>query len=263
MGSRIAGSEAFWGRFSRLCTKWLPGLEENPYHLVANPRQPRPAILLGAALFLGAWGILHVPPFNARQLIDTFVYQRYGDNVLAGQVPYRDFSLEYPPGALPAFIIPSLASKAHYRTAFELLMLACGLGTVALVGLSLSRLGATHGRLYVGTALPAIATGLLGSVVLTRFDYWPALLTAAALTGVLARRELLGFAALGVAISAKLYPAVLLPILFIEVWRTQKVRRAVGALAACAAVLVLFFAPFAMLAPHGLGSGLGQQAVHP
>ena len=30
---------------------------------------------------------------------DTAELRRYGDAVLAGQVPYRDFRLEYPPGA--------------------------------------------------------------------------------------------------------------------------------------------------------------------
>jgi hypothetical protein len=263
MRSRIIGSESLYRRSSRLFTKWLPGFDENPDHVLAIPQQSQKAILVGALLFLAVWAILHVPPFNANQILDTPIYQRYGGNVLAGLVPYRDFDLEYPPGALLAFIIPSFAPKAHYRRAFELLMLACGLGTVALVGLSLSRLGATKWRLYVGTALPAIATGLLGSVALTRFDYWPALLTAGAVTGVLARRELLGFAALGVAISAKIYPAVLLPILFIEVWRTQNPHRALGALSVCAAVVALSFVPFAILAPHGLGGTLSQQAGRP
>jgi hypothetical protein len=183
--------------------------------------------------------------------------------VLAGQVPYRDFSLEYPPGALPAFVLPSLGPAADYRAGFEALMLACGAGVVVLVGRTLFRLGASTLRLYLGTALPAVATGLLGSVVLTRFDYWPALLTVAAVAGVVAGRDSLGLAALGAGIATKLYPAVLLPVLLVEVWRRRGRRAALRALAASGLVVGALFVPFALLSPHGFAHSFGEQAGRP
>ena len=92
----------------------------------AGLRQPPPRAALALLLFAGSWALLHVTPLGDHQIIDTPVYQRYGDAVLDGEVPYRDFSLEYPPGALPVFILPSLAPQAHYRSAFETLMVLCG-----------------------------------------------------------------------------------------------------------------------------------------
>ena len=99
----------------------------------AGLRHGAAAAALAVLLFAGSWAVLHVTPLGDRQIIDTPVYQRYGDAVLDGQVPYRDFSLEYPPGALPVFILPSLAPQEHYRSAFETLMVLCGLTMVALV----------------------------------------------------------------------------------------------------------------------------------
>ena len=96
-------------------------------------RRAVPAAAVGALLFLVSWGLLHVGPLARGQIVDTPVYQRYGDAVLAGEVPYRDFSLEYPPGALPVFILPSLAPAEHYRSAFEALMIVCGLGAALRV----------------------------------------------------------------------------------------------------------------------------------
>ena len=42
---------------------------------------------------------------------DTPVYQVYGDRIEDGRVPYRDFTVEYPPLALVPFALPSLLSS--------------------------------------------------------------------------------------------------------------------------------------------------------
>ena len=39
---------------------------------------------------------------------DVVELGRYGHAVIDGQVPYRDFSLEYPPGGLPLFALAAL-----------------------------------------------------------------------------------------------------------------------------------------------------------
>ncbi len=69
-----------------------------------TPDLPRTA--LAVLLFLVAWGVIHVGFYERDQIVDTPVYESYGEAMEAGQVPYRDFAIEYPPGALPVFRRP-------------------------------------------------------------------------------------------------------------------------------------------------------------
>ena len=221
------------------------------------------AALLGCALFLLSWGLLHVPPLSRNQIIDTPTYQRFGDAVVDGQVPYRDFDIEYPPGALPAFILPSLAAEDDYRTVFEVLMLLCGLGAVVLVARTLDAAGADRRRLLAGCALAGLAPLVLGTVILTRFDLWPALLSVGALAALAGGRERLGLGVLGLAVSAKIYPAVLLPIALLYVARRRGGREALVGLGIFAAVLAAVLVPFAVLSWDGLLHAFTEQARRP
>ena len=53
--------------------------------------------------------------WRARPDGDVVEFSRYGHAVLDGQVPYRDFALEYPPGAIAAFTPPAFG---EYVTIF-------------------------------------------------------------------------------------------------------------------------------------------------
>ena len=82
----------------------------------------------GAALFLISFVLVHLGPLARGQISDTWIYQRAGDAIVhRGQVPYRDFPLEYPPGALPTFIVPTLAEPVTYARSFQVEMFVCGL----------------------------------------------------------------------------------------------------------------------------------------
>jgi hypothetical protein len=222
-----------------------------------------PAAIVGCALFLASWGLLHVPPLSRSQIVDTPTYQRFGDAVAGGQVPYRDFDIEYPPGALPVFVIPSLAAADDYRTVFEVLMLLCGLGVVVLVAWTLDAAGASRDRVLAGSALVGLAPLALGTVVLTRFDLWPALLGAGALAALVGERDRLGFALLGLAVSAKIYPGVLLPIAFLYVARWRGGREALIGLGVFAGALAAVLVPFAILSPDGFLHAFTEQARRP
>src|SRR6266545_4363434 len=88
---------------------------------------------LGCALFVVACALPRVGLFRGH--LGTSLFQSYGDRTLAGEVPYRDFSLEYPPGALPAFVVPSLGPAGDYDTWFMAFEALCGCSSAALVGL--------------------------------------------------------------------------------------------------------------------------------
>jgi hypothetical protein len=209
-----------------------------------------------------AWAVLHVAPWTDYQIVDTPVYQRYGEAMTVGQVPYRDFRPEYPPAALPAFLLPALGPSDDYRTLFEILMLACGMGIVALVAATLVRVGVAGRELYAYVALAALAPLALGSVVLTRFDLWPALLTVAALAALVSGRDRLGLGVLGLATAAKLYPAVLLPVALVYAARRGR-QNVLAALVSFVGALLLCFLPFLLLAPEGVWASIERQTGRP
>lgn len=194
--------------------------------------------------------------FRAARFRDVHLYQGFAHSVFDGSVPYRDFFMEYPPGALAVFLPPELFGSAHYNAAFKTLMALCGAATIVAVALLLVRIGADRPRLWTALALLALSPIALGPISLNTYDAWPALLTVVALLTL----PLAGFALLGLAFAAKVYPIILVPPALVFVWRTAGRRVALRSLgvfvAAAAAVLV----PFLVVAPHGLVESFRAQA---
>jgi hypothetical protein len=226
------------------------------------------AALVATAVFTAAWAVVHYGFYADNHIIDTPVYQRYGDAIVDGHVPYEDFTVEYPPAALPTFALPSLivsrgASRDSYDRAFGFLMAICGAFAVALVAVTLVRDRAGTARLAAGCALAALAPLALGSVVLTRFDLWPALLVAAALAALVGGRDRLAFGALGLGIAAKVYPLALLPIFAVHVWKRRGRRPALVGLGVAAAVVAVCVLPFVALSPHGVWASSLRQTSRP
>jgi hypothetical protein len=235
----------------------------------SRPASPAPGRAVAAAalaigVFAGGWVVLHTGFYRHSQIIDTPIYQRYGDAIANGQVPYRDFQLEYPPAALPAFVIPSLLRSsdgdlAGYRDGFEAEMLVCGALALAFMLSILLSLDAGAMRIAAALGFAALAPLLLGSVVLSRFDLWPAALTTAFVAG----RQRVGAGVLGVAVAAKLFPAVLVPVAAVWVWRRSGRREALVCLGVLAAVLAACFVPFLALSPHGVWHSVTTQTSRP
>src|SRR5436309_3561982 len=182
-----------------------------------------------------------------------------------GAVPYRDFSLVYPPGALPVSLVPALgdASAETFRVRFEALMVFLGELMVVCVAAALVALGAGTARLLAALGFVALAPVALGPVVVSRFDLWPAAVTAAALAALVAGRNRLGHGVLGAAVAAKLFPVVIAPLALAYVWRRQGRREALACIAVLVSVVVVVFAPFLVLAPGGVGHSLWSQASRP
>jgi hypothetical protein len=220
----------------------------------------------GLCLFLGSWSLLHHGSLGRDQIVDTPTYQGYGDAGARGAVPYRDFRPEYPPGALPVFILPSLGHEgdvAAYDRWFDREMALCG--CLALLGTALCLRALRAGPIRTAAALGLFGVSplLIGSVVLTRFDFWPAALAIFALAAVLWDRPLPAAVLLGAAIGAKLWPAALLPLFAVLLLRTRGPRSAALWTAGVAAVLAAIFLPFTVLAPGGVGHSFHTQLARP
>ena len=199
--------------------------------------------------------------FRAARFRDVHLYGAYADALLDGNVPYRDFFVEYPPGAFPVFVPPALADAAHYNFLFKALMALCGLATIFFLVLVLCSLGAGNRRLYGAVLVVALAPGALGPISLNTYDAWPALLTVAALAALLRSRDVVAFGLLGLAVAAKVYPLVLVPLACAFVWQRSGARGVLRAVATCLAALAVVVGPFALAAPSGLFSSFEAQAA--
>src|SRR5205085_6746580 len=119
------------------------------------------------ALFIGSWIALHYGWLARGEITDTPVYENYGDAMLRGKVPYRDFAVEYPPGALPVFVQPARGNEGDsdgYKHSFDVLMAACGGALVVALSFALTALGVSGVRKLGALAVAAIAPLLVGSV---------------------------------------------------------------------------------------------------
>jgi hypothetical protein len=236
------------------------------WSLPAERRVALAAGLVALAVFGAAWSLLHRGFYRHDQIVDTPVYQRYGDAMLDGQVPYRDFRVEYPPAALPVFLLPAIGDGLDQRTFrrnFERLMVLCGLLAIAGAAIALGALHAEPERLFAALGFAALAPLVLGSVILTRYDLWPTALLVLGLASVLAERKRTGVGLLGLAAAAKIFPVVVVPPVLAYVWRRHGRREALLCAGVFAGVLAACFVPFIALSPGGIWDSLHRQANRP
>lgn len=223
-------------------------------------------VVVALCLFVLSWSLLHHGSLGSGQITDTPTYQSYGDAIARGAVPYRDFKLEYPPGALPVFMLPSLGhegDRAAYDRWFDREMALCGCLALLGTALCLRALRAGPVRTAVALGFFGVSPLLIGSVTLTRFDFWPAALAVFALAAFLSDRPVPAAVLLGCAIGAKLWPAALLPLLAVWLVKTRGPRTAAIWTAGVAAVLAAIFLPFTVLAPGGIGHSFHSQLARP
>ena len=211
-------------------------------------------------VFIAACAVPDGGLFRAARFRDVHVYQGYAESLLHGALPYRDVFVEYPPGAFAVFLPPAALGASHYNAAFKALMALCGVATIVLAALVLVELGAPRRRLYAAVGLLALAPVALGPISLNTYDAWPALLTVAALLLLLQGRHLWAFAALGLAVSAKVYPLVLVPLACVFVWRRAGPRRIALGIAALVLVAAAVVVPFAVYDLNGVASSFRSQA---
>jgi hypothetical protein len=190
--------------------------------------------VLGSVVFVIACVLVPEGLRSTALYSDVHVYHRYAENMFNGQVPYRDFFDEYPPFAQPVFL------AARSVLAFKLLLTLCGIGIVVVL--------ATVFRSALAVAVFAVSPLLVGPIYLNAYDLWPTFLLVAALALFLRNRPMWGFAVLGAATAAKVYPVAVLPLALLYVPRGCRVR----GLAWFVGVLVVTHLPFLVTGPGGV-----------
>jgi len=228
--------------------------------------RPSSIALVAAAVFVVvavivtvAWEVL------GDAVTDIPLYRTYGERVAGGLVPYRDFAFEYPPGALPALVLPALVTESldAYRAVFVAELALVGALAVLAFDWALRNHGRTGRDRVVVLAVVALVPVLLGGVLLTRFDLVPAALVAAAVALMGLGRLRAAALVVGAGIAVKLYPAVLVPLLAIAAWRRGGRREALLVVGLAALIPALVYLPFLVVAPDGVADSLGRQLGRP
>ena len=215
------------------------------------------ATVLATPFLLGALAVPSGGLFRSAKFRDLRLYRHYGDLLLGGHVPYRDFFVEYPPGAIPLFAGPSLAPGGAYDAIFKVAMTLCSLAAIFCVAYVLAVQGASRKRIAAAALFLALVPIALGPVSLNTYDLWPATLTAGAVAALVSGRDRLALALLGVAAAAKLYAVLLVPLALVWIWRRR--RSITGPIVAFAAAVGVLALPWLALSPGGVRESIHSQ----
>jgi len=217
-----------------------------------SPRRAAAAsAVAGAALFLLCCLLVRGGLLDSAAYGDVHLYHTYGERMAHGEWPYRNFFDEYPPLAQPLFWLVTIL-PGSYATAFKVVMTLCGMAALAALVAALAARRARPLRLAVAAVAAGVAPILVGPIFLNAYDLWPAFLTAAALLALVRGRERAAYVLLALAVAAKLYPVVLLPLALIETWERGGRERLRAALGWFLGVLLVVHLPFALTGPGGL-----------
>jgi hypothetical protein len=198
-----------------------------------------------------------LPPVRKQGSAGLIIYHHAGEALLRGQIPYRDFFIEYPPGSLLVFVPPALFSsnRGAYTHLYAIEMALAVVAALVLTALAARRFWGPWGYIIPAATFTAAAIPFY-NLILARYDAIVTLTMAfstlcVALGG---RYVLLAYAVLGFGTAAKLVPALAtLPLATLRrgAWRGY---------GAFFAVLALFFAPLLLLASEGLIKSFVYQA---
>jgi hypothetical protein len=185
-----------------------------------RPESPRPdqrVVPTFVWLWLATRVLLLVVSLNPR-LYSTDLFgdvRAYGakvERMFQGEFPYRDVAIEYPPGSVPFTLVPGLVvgTGAGYRLTFAVeMILVDALGLYAAWRLARA---VDRGRRRIPLAY-TLGMLTIGPLLVLRFDLVPAVCVLLAAALAAEGRAGPSAAALGYGAAAKLFPAVLAPLL--------------------------------------------------
>ena len=200
--------------------------------------------LAHVAIFAGLFRGVYTMPYSG-----TGLYYQYASAIVAGQVPYRDVFIEYPPFAIVFFTLPRVigASFRWYYVWYQVLIVAADLAVLV-------SLYAARERSTVPWRVLTPYTALLlavGPIALQQYDLFPAALTMLAVLSFAQRRDAAAWVLLALGAMTKVYPALLAPVFLMlaDGPVATRIRRAALVFGATCIVVLL---PLLIVAPSSL-----------
>ncbi len=168
--------------------------------------------LAAIGLIVYLFGVAHVW-YGLHDISDTTIYADYAARMAQGLRPYVDFPVEYPPLAIPLFVIPGHSGNVtSYSDWFNVEMFVMCAAAAAATAAAAARLWTTGRKAYlVGVAFAACVLAT-GAIVGNRYDAAVALVLAVFLLLIAYEMWTVSALVLGIGFALKLTPAILLPL---------------------------------------------------
>lgn len=171
---------------------------------------------------------------------ELILYHDFALRMWMGQLPYKDFFPEYPPGALVFFYLAQFLGTTFFTLMWYLEIAIA----ISLITFTIWKL---KGNFYIFLAMIFPLGGLLWD----RFDIFPALLSILSIYLGIRKKFYWAFFILGMGVLTKVYPLFLLPILIY--WQKDYFQKLLNSL--CIFLLTIVI-PLLIIISYGGSKGL-------
>ena len=141
--------------------------------------------------------------------------------MLHGQLPYINLPAEYPPLTYLFYLLPALFFRApvSYFAAYVVEFMLFDMLAIWLIAKISARLGISVTRSLIIHAVLIVA---VGPILVASYDVIPAVLTLVALYFFIKEKSNWAWAFAGLGFMTKIFPAVLVPVFVLYLWRQKK-----------------------------------------
>jgi len=215
---------------------------------------------LTLALFILIHGIIFGFLFHLYLTTNTDISLYFADasKLASGLLPYRDFTLEYPPLSLISFGLPRIITSSNtlYTKIFQFEVLVFD-----IIGLVLIFDIARRLREAPWKALSIYTLGVLavGPIIIQTYDLIPAVMTLAAIYLFWLEKHNASWAMLALGTLTKIYPIVIAPIFLLIYFKNRQLKQIRDGVVTFLAVCLITILPFIVL---GSGSILSLVSYH-
>ncbi len=179
------------------------------------------------------------------------LYNDFSARLIEGNIPYRDFTFEYPPFSLLFFLLPQLltASIDNYQIVFQLQVFL-----FILLGLFLLyRIGKLQGRPVLGMfVVYTLAILASGPIIIQSYDIFPAILLLLSCYLFMANKHVFSWMVLAMASLTKVFPLFIAPVFLVYYLKTREYKRILSGIGVFAITSFAILIPFLAISPGSL-----------
>ncbi len=199
-------------------------------------------------IILGIW--LNFSAFDIRIHPDVELYFTYATSMVSGNLPYRDFTAEYPPLALIFLLLPRLlfSTLEGYADGFAFLIIIFDIIGLVLVSRFSQILRLNHIKTLTIYTLAFFA---LGDIAINRFDVIPVIFTLGAVYFYATGKFKFSWFILGLGALTKLFPLALVPLFAIPYLIKRRYKPLLSGLAILIFTGLMLVIPSFIISPEG------------